>query len=87
MFKVFAELIGCSSTRKNASSATETALLDARATAELREQFIAVLGHDLRNPLASVSALGELLVRRSAEPEIAKAGERIRSHARGACRC
>ena len=27
-----------------------------RETAELREQFIAVLGHDLRNPLAAISA-------------------------------
>ena len=31
-------------------------LLDERKTAELREQFIGVLGHDLRNPLASVEA-------------------------------
>lgn len=31
-------------------------LLDERRTAELREQFIGVLGHDLRNPLASVEA-------------------------------
>jgi PAS domain S-box-containing protein len=32
--------------------------------AKLREQFIAVLGHDLRNPLASVAAGTRLLVRR-----------------------
>ena len=31
--------------------------------AELREQFIAVLGHDLRNPLASVAAGARFLVR------------------------
>lgn len=31
-------------------------LLDERRTAELREQFIGVLGHDLRNPLASIDA-------------------------------
>ncbi|MCB8878220.1 PAS domain-containing sensor histidine kinase [Acidisoma silvae] len=35
---------------------TTQGLLDTeRETAELREQFIAVLGHDLRNPLASIS--------------------------------
>jgi sigma-B regulation protein RsbU (phosphoserine phosphatase) len=34
-----------------------------RGTAELREQFIAVLGHDLRNPLASVSGASRLLRR------------------------
>jgi signal transduction histidine kinase len=32
------------------------ALLDERQSAQLREQFIAVLGHDLRNPLSSISA-------------------------------
>ena len=30
-------------------------LVDERAAAELREQFIAVLGHDLRNPLAALN--------------------------------
>ena len=34
-----------------------------RQTAELREQFIAVLGHDLRNPLSSISAGVNLLLR------------------------
>jgi phosphoserine phosphatase RsbU/P len=34
----------------------ETALTSEHAEAELREHFIAVLGHDLRNPLAAISA-------------------------------
>ena len=34
-----------------------------RATSELREQFIAVLGHDLRNPLASISGGARLLTK------------------------
>jgi signal transduction histidine kinase len=38
-------------------------LLDERKTAELREQFIGVLGHDLRNPLASVDAGMRVLLR------------------------
>lgn len=38
-------------------------LLDERKTSELREQFIGVLGHDLRNPLASVDAGLRLLLR------------------------
>jgi sigma-B regulation protein RsbU (phosphoserine phosphatase) len=33
-----------------------TELLEEREGADLREQFIAVLGHDLRNPLASIDA-------------------------------
>lgn len=38
-------------------------LNDEKATAELREQFIAVLGHDLRNPLASIVGATRLLRR------------------------
>ena len=38
-------------------------LLDERRTSELREQFIGVLGHDLRNPLASIDAGMRLLLR------------------------
>jgi phosphoserine phosphatase RsbU/P len=37
------------------------ALTSQRAEAQLREQFIAVLGHDLRNPLASIAAGARLL--------------------------
>jgi sigma-B regulation protein RsbU (phosphoserine phosphatase) len=43
---------------------SDTALISQRQEAELREQFIAVLGHDLRNPLASISA-GARLIRKS----------------------
>jgi sigma-B regulation protein RsbU (phosphoserine phosphatase) len=46
------------------TAATKT-LESERETAELREQFIAVLGHDLRNPLAAISA-GARLLQRSA---------------------
>jgi len=42
---------------------SQAALLDARRTAELREQFIGVLGHDLRNPLASIDAGMRLLLK------------------------
>jgi signal transduction histidine kinase len=38
-------------------------LLDERRTSQLREQFIGVLGHDLRNPLASIDAGMRLLLR------------------------
>jgi phosphoserine phosphatase RsbU/P len=40
---------------------SDIALSAQRKDAELREQFIAVLGHDLRNPLASLSAGTQLL--------------------------
>lgn len=49
-------------------------LLDERRTAELREQFIGVLGHDLRNPLASIDAGMRALLR---NPDRVKAPEII----------
>jgi sigma-B regulation protein RsbU (phosphoserine phosphatase) len=49
-------------------SAAQEGLRSERATSELREQFIAVLGHDLRNPLASISA-GVRILQRSDSPK------------------
>jgi len=67
--------------KENLRRAAETALRDERATAELREQFIAVLGHDLRNPLAAVDATAELLSRRT-EADIVRIGQRLRASSR-----
>ena len=61
MFKLFAELIGFHLEAQERLVNSEAALLDERQTAELREQFIAVLGHDLRNPLAAIDAGTKLL--------------------------
>ena len=46
-----------------ARDVAKTNLESERETSELREQFIAVLGHDLRNPLASISAGARILGR------------------------
>jgi signal transduction histidine kinase len=63
MFRLFAELIAFHIDAQVQVSASNAALLGERKTAELREQFIAVLGHDLRNPLAAISGGAELLQR------------------------
>ena len=47
---------------------TQEAPIKARKTTELREQFIAVLGHDLRNPLFAISAGAEMLLRKLKDP-------------------
>lgn len=54
--------------------ATERAAAAEREISQLREQFIAVLGHDLRNPLASISSGIRLLTDRE---NISSKGERI----------
>ena len=61
MFKLFADLIAQHMDTQDRLAKSEAALLSERQAAELREQFIAVLGHDLRNPLASIQAGGRLL--------------------------
>lgn len=47
----------------NARAALQASLLDERATSALREQFIAVLSHDLRNPLSAIIGGAELLMK------------------------
>jgi signal transduction histidine kinase len=64
MFERFAQLIALELGTIVSCEREHMALLDERATGELREQFIAILGHDLRNPLQAVSANGEILERR-----------------------
>jgi K+-sensing histidine kinase KdpD len=63
MFKLFAEMIAYHIDSTDRLATSEANLLDERQTAELREQFIAVLGHDLRNPLASIDAGAHILLR------------------------
>jgi len=63
MFKLFAELIATHLEAVDRLAASEARLLSERETSELREQFIAVLGHDLRNPLASIAAGTKMLAR------------------------
>lgn len=45
------------------AEATSARLAHANRESDLREQFIAVLGHDLRNPLASIQAAAHLVKR------------------------
>jgi signal transduction histidine kinase len=61
MFKLFAELIAFHLSAIEQLASSEANLLDARKTADLLEQFIAVLGHDLRNPLTAIISASEML--------------------------
>ncbi len=70
MMESFAKLLAIQLEAEEQFEATEAALLDAQQTAELREQFIALLGHDLRNPLSSILSGAQLLMKRSKDPSI-----------------
>ncbi|MDR3620621.1 MAG: GAF domain-containing sensor histidine kinase [Paludisphaera borealis] len=63
MFKLFASLIAFHLEAQLRLISSERALLDEREASQLREQFIAVLGHDLRNPLAAIRSGAFLLTR------------------------
>jgi signal transduction histidine kinase len=63
MFNLFADLISFHLSSIEDLAASEALLLEERKTAELREQFIAILGHDLRNPVSAVSNVAQLLLR------------------------
>lgn len=63
---------------------TEAAQIKERKTAELREQFIAVLGHDLRNPLFAISAGAEMLLRKVSDPANEQRARHILTSARRA---
>ena len=53
-----------------------------QAAGKLREQFIAILGHDLRNPLHAVYTSGDMLERRLADPQLLAFVSRIKTNAR-----
>lgn len=55
-----------------------------REISEWREQFIAVLGHDLRNPLFAITASAELLLRRSLDDKTGKIAQHILTSGRRA---
>ncbi|TYP63560.1 GAF domain-containing sensor histidine kinase [Stutzerimonas stutzeri] len=86
MMESFAKLLAVQLEAEEQFEATEAALLDAQQTAELREQFIALLGHDLRNPLSSILSGAQLLIRRSKDASIAGVAEHMLTATRRASR-
>lgn len=63
MFRLFAELIASHLETGERLLISQTELMKEREISELREQFIAVLGHDLRNPVAAFDSGLQILLR------------------------
>jgi signal transduction histidine kinase len=82
MFTRFASLIASQIETQLRQEREHTALLDERAVGELREQFIAILGHDLRNPLQAVNAGCELLEQKITDPRLSAIASRIKTNVR-----
>lgn len=81
-FTHFAALIAMQLDSEISRETAEVSLRDERASSELREQFIAILGHDLRNPLQAIYATSDLMVRRVNDPVIAGMAARIKANSR-----
>jgi signal transduction histidine kinase len=62
-FKLFAELIASHLESAERLRVSQAALREEQHLSEVREQFIAVLGHDLRNPIAAIDGGLQLLLR------------------------
>jgi signal transduction histidine kinase len=82
MFTRFASLIASQLETQLRHEQEHTALLDERAVGELREQFIAILGHDLRNPLQAVYAGCDLLEQKITDPRLSAIASRIKTNVR-----
>ena len=74
---LFAQLISTQLASEQRLSDTHRLLLDEQQTSELREQFIAVLGHDLRTPLSSILSGIELAKQRSSDVALLPVFDRI----------
>lgn len=81
MFEVFANLIALQLDSDKRQWSTENLLSSERESSKLREQFIAVLGHDLRSPLAAISASAEYLQLKAESPDMTLVAKRLRSSA------
>jgi signal transduction histidine kinase len=67
MFKLFAELIASHLDSQQLLQTTRKALEESERVGALREQFVAVLGHDLRNAVASIGSGSNIILRTTKE--------------------
>lgn len=73
--ELYAQLIGVQLDMQEAQDTAEVVLVNEEENGRLREQFIAVLGHDLRSPLTAIGMSSELLeARLTSERERGLAG-------------
>lgn len=79
MFGLFADLIAFHLHAIEELAKKEAQLIEAKNTAELRDKFIAILGHDLRNPVGAILNVSELLLRMPVEDRVKKMASIVHS--------
>ncbi|WP_095155286.1 GAF domain-containing sensor histidine kinase [Pseudomonas sp. Irchel 3E13] len=78
---LFAQLIAMSLDTHDTLHTTQAALASAHEQGRLREQFVAVLGHDLRTPLSAVRMSADLLETKTTDKRSLKLVSAIRNSA------
>jgi signal transduction histidine kinase len=81
MFGHVSEVIAMQLDQLDSRDLEQGVALDERSAGVLREQFIAILGHDLRNPLQAIYMSSDTLTR-SDVPRVATIAARIKTNAR-----
>jgi signal transduction histidine kinase len=81
MLRLFGELISLQLEAEERHEGDRAELFEQREAAKLREEFIAVLGHDVRNPLYAIQVGTDLLLQKAESREL-RVLERIRASTR-----
>jgi GAF domain-containing protein len=79
MFKFYADLLSFHLHAIEKLALSESKLLEEQQTADFRDQFIAILGHDLRNPIGAISGAAQLLLRIPGDERIKRMANIIKS--------
>ena len=79
MFQLYAELISFHLEAIEEKERAVAELNEEQHIAELREQFIAILGHDLKNPIATTRMSAEILMKFSKEDIVTRNAALIKS--------
>ncbi|PTS98534.1 histidine kinase [Pedobacter sp. HMWF019] len=79
MFNLYSDLISFHLHSVDRVSFVELQLEEERKALKLREQFIAILGHDLRNPLGAVSSSAQLMLRQPLDDKMRKLAEIVKN--------
>lgn len=79
MFELFSDLISFHLNAIEELNASTAELKEERYNSELREQFIAILGHDLRNPLATTRMAADILMKISKDEIVKRQAGTIKS--------
>lgn len=79
MFNLFADLISFHLDAVQEKEIAKQQLEEERYNSELREQFIAILGHDLKNPIATMRMCSDILLKLSKEDLVVRNAKMIKS--------